>query len=274
VVSQVSADEKHTIEVDGRRLAWSALGAGPPLLLINGYAATGADWDPVLLSALQRSFTVICPDNRGLGGSDLGDPAALTIDAMADDMVALLDGAGIDRVTVAGWSMGGFVAQALTVRSPQRVAALVLLASDPGGPAAVTAPAEVWAALTDQSGTPRQQASRLIALLLPPALAPEVDRQFGDVVAAARAELSAESLLAQEAAIDAWHRQPPPPTPLHAPPVLACAGSEDVVIPPQNLEGLAARWRGAQTELFKGGGHAFMAQEPERVAALITRFRE
>lgn len=269
----MSADEKHTVEVDGRRLAWRAIGAGPPLLMINGYAATGADWDPVLLSALRRSFTVICPDNRGLGGSDLGDPEALTIESMAGDMVALLDVAGIDRVTVAGWSMGGFVAQALTVGSPERVAALVLLASDPGGPSAITARAEVWAALTDQSGTPRQQASRLIAVLLPPALAPDIDRQFGDLVAAARAELSAASLLAQEAAIDAWHLHAPPPIPRHAPPVLACAGSEDVVIPPQNLEGLAARWAGAQTELFEGGGHAFMAQEPERVATLIKRFR-
>src|SRR5581483_7157126 len=117
-------------------------------------------------------------------------------------------------------------------------------------------------------GTPREQASRLIALLLPPALAPELDREFGDVVAAARAELSAESLLAQEAAIDAWHGQPPPPIPRHPPPVLAAAGSEDAVIPAANLQRLVARWPGAQVELFAGGGHAFMAQEPERVAAL------
>ena len=126
---QRAASDVTTIQIDGRRLSWRRFGQGPPLLLINGYAATGADWDRGLLSALQRTFTVICPDNRGLGGSDLGDPGALTIDAMADDMLALLDNAGVDGVTVAGWSMGGFVAQALTVCSPERVGALVLLAS-------------------------------------------------------------------------------------------------------------------------------------------------
>lgn len=131
----------------------------------------------------------------------------------------------------------------------------------------------MWSALTDHSGTAREQASRLIALLLPPALAPEIDREFGDVLAAARADLDPAALGAQEAAVDAWHRVEPPAAPPHRPPVLAAAGSEDVVIPPANLRALAVRWPGAQTELFAGGGHAFMAQEPERVAALVTRFR-
>lgn len=205
-----------------------------------------------------------------MGGSDLRAATGLTIEAMADDMEALLDAAGLTAVTVAGWSMGGFVAQALACQAPQRVASLALLATDPGGPAAITASPEVWAALTDHSGTPREQASRLIALLLPPALAPEIDREFGDVVAAARAELDPETLAAQAGAIDAWHRAPPPPPVQDAPPVLAAAGSEDVVIPPQNLAGLAARWPGARVERFEGGGHAFMAQEPERIAALIA----
>ena len=269
----MSADAVRTTEVAGRRLAWRAAGTGPPLLLINGYAATGADWDPVLLSALQRSFTVLCPDNRGLGGSALGDPAELSIAAMATDMVAVLDSAGLARVMVAGWSMGGFVAQTLTLVAPGRVSGLVLLATDPGGPEALTAAPEVWRALTDHSGTPREQASRLISLLLPPALAPDVDRQFGEVVAAARTELRPETLAAQEAAIDVWHRVPPPAVPPQPPPVAAAAGSEDVVIPPANLRALAARWPGTQTQLFEGGGHAFMAQEPERVAALIAALR-
>ena len=36
----------------GRTIAWTVVGDGPPLLLLNGYAATGADWDPVFLGAL------------------------------------------------------------------------------------------------------------------------------------------------------------------------------------------------------------------------------
>lgn len=51
-----------------------------------------------------------------------------------------------------------------------------------------------------------------------------------------------------------------------------CWPSEDVVIPPANMQALARRWPGAQLELFSGGGHAFMAQEPARLASVIKGF--
>jgi haloacetate dehalogenase len=60
-----------SIEVEGRRLAWRAAGDGPPLLLVNGYAATGADWDPSFLAELAATQRLICPDNRGMGESEL-----------------------------------------------------------------------------------------------------------------------------------------------------------------------------------------------------------
>jgi 3-oxoadipate enol-lactonase len=245
----------------------------PPLLLINGYAATTADWDPTFIAALKRSFELICPDNRGVGAAPLGElDRPLTIEAMAADLEGLLDARGIAKLAVAGWSMGGFIAQALAARAPQRVEALVLLSTDTGGQDAVLADPAVWTQLADNSGSPRDQATRLISLLFPPAVAAEIDRQFGDVVAAARAELSPEVLSAQVDAMEAWHatEQPSPPAP--APPVLIACGSEDVVIPPANSACLAAHWPNSRVKLFAGGGHAFMAQEPERLADLITSF--
>jgi pimeloyl-ACP methyl ester carboxylesterase len=261
-----------TIELGGRRFAWSAFGDGPPLLLLNGYAASSADWDPTFTAALARSFSLVCPDNRGMGASELGDPAALSIDAMADDCERLLDALGLERATVVGWSMGSYIAQRLATRATQRVASLALLASSPPGPDAVPSEPGVWERLTDHSGTPREQATRLLALLFPPEVARAIDAQFGDVVAEARAQLSTEALDAQERALLQWHAEPQPPPGADAPPVLVICGSEDVVIPPQNGALLAARWAGARVEEVAGGGHAFMAQEPERVAALIADF--
>jgi pimeloyl-ACP methyl ester carboxylesterase len=190
----------------------------PPLLLINGYAATGEDWDPVFLEELGRSHRVIRPDSRGIGATPRGDEE-LTVDLMAADMERLLDAEGVERLPVVGWSMGGFVAQQLARRAPARVTALALLDTDPGGADAVPADPEVWARLTDHSGTPREQASRLIELLFPPPLAAEIDRQFGEVVAAAREQLSPVALRAQEAAMEAWHRDGP-------------AGGEEAAVPP------------------------------------------
>jgi len=265
------AAEGGTIEVEGRRFAWRSLGSGPPLLLINGYAATGVDWDPGLMMRLGRSFELICPDNRGVGDSELGT-AELTIDAMAADLEALLDALGHERVTVVGWSMGGFVAQRLSLRAPARVAALALLSTDPGGSESIASDPAVWARLIDGSGTPRERATRLISLLFPPALAPQIDRQFGAIVAAARAGLAPAALAAQEAAMIAWHATEQEAPGAAAPPVLVAHGEEDVVIPVANAAALAARWSGARVERFAGCGHAFMAQEPARLAELLRGF--
>jgi pimeloyl-ACP methyl ester carboxylesterase len=264
--------ETRAIEIDGRRFAWRTVGAGRPLLLVNGYAATSADWDPALLAVLAGSLRLICPDNRGMGESQLGDAGELTIDAMAGDLERLLDALELEHAAVAGWSMGGFVAQRLAIRSPARVEALVLLASAPAGPTAIAADPRVWTQLTDHSGTPREQATRLISLLFPPDVAPQIDRQFGDVVADARAQLSTVSLQAQERALRAWQTEAQPLPGVGSPPVLAICGSEDVVIPPQNADALAARWPGTRVERIAGGGHAFIAQQPQRVAELIAGF--
>jgi len=267
-------ERNDAIEIDGRRYAWRSIGEGPPLVLIAGYSGAAAGWDPQFLAALAQSFEVICPDNRGMGASQLGElDGPLTIDAMAADVEALLDALKIKSLPVAGWSMGGFIAQVLAVRAPRRVEALVLLATNPGGADSVPGDPDAFARLTDHSGTPREQATRLIELVFPPGVAAEMDRRIGEDVAEARAELSPPALLAQQAAIGTWSGADPLDPQASSPlPVLAACGSEDIVIAPENADRLADRWPGCRVERFAGGGHAFMAQEPERVADLITSF--
>lgn len=264
-------DDGGRVEIGGRALAWRSLGEGPPLLLVNGYAATAVDWDPTFLAGLAARFEAICPDNRGVGESELGEPAELTVAAMAADLEALLDARGIERLPVVGWSMGGFVAQRLALRAPDRVAGLGLLATDPGGPESTPGEPRVWAELTDHSGTPREQATRLISLLFPAPLAAEIDGQFGDAVAAAREQLSPVTLRAQEAAMAAWHAERQPSPAADPPPTLVLHGAEDRVIPAANATPLAARW-GTEAKLFAGAGHGLMAQDPERLATLLGDF--
>ena len=128
-------------------------------------------------------------------------------------------------------------------------------------------------ALTDHSGTPDEQARRLLGLLFPAPVAERIYADFGDVVAAARARLDPAALTAQEEAMIAWLREPAERR-LAAvgAPALVAAGSEDVVIPPVNAERLAAALPDSWLARFPGGGHAFMAQEPHRLAALIKAF--
>jgi 3-oxoadipate enol-lactonase len=244
----------------------------PALLLLNGYAATSADWDPTFRERLDDAFDVIAPDPRGMGGTALGDEE-MTIELLARDALDLLDARGVDRATVAGWSMGGFVAQQLAADAPDRVAGLALLSTDPGAEAERADP-EVWARLTDHGGEPIEQARRLLDLLFPPDFAAQVFDRFGEVVAAARAQLDPAALTAQEAAMDAWHASPGGErlASISAPTVVL-AGEEDVVIPPGNSRLLADGIEGARLALLPGCGHALMAQRPDRAAELIASVR-
>ncbi len=248
------------------------LGSGAPLVLINGYAGAAEDWDPAFLDALASTSSVLCPDHRGMGDSPAieGELSALT---MARDILALMDDRGIERAAVAGWSMGGFVAQELAATAPERVTHLVLLATSRGGRDALLADRETFARLVDHSGTPREQATRLLALLFPPDTAAKVDAEFGELVAAARARLSEDTLNAQEEVMADWYREPAEARLGRiVAPALAAAGTEDIVIPPGNSVLLSERLAGSWLARFKGTGHAFMAQEPQRLAALINAF--
>jgi pimeloyl-ACP methyl ester carboxylesterase len=268
----VNGPGEGTVEVrPGRTIAWTALGDGPPLLLVNGYAATGADWDPSFLGLLVAHHRVICPDNAGLGHSALaGDEVVGGAEGMAADMVALLDALGLERVAVAGWSMGGSVAQSLARSAPGRVTALGLISTHTGGPDCVEGEARVARELVDHSGTPREQASRLISLLFPPQVAAEADQRFGEIVAAARAVLPERVLFMQEEALAAWHGRPDSLPVLHPPvPTAIVHGGSDTVVPPGNAEVLARFHPGATVEIRSACAHAPMAQEPEPVAEAI-----
>jgi aminoacrylate hydrolase len=258
------------IEIDGRRYAWRTVGSGPRLILVNGYAGTGGDWDPTFLGTLAEHFEVICPDNRGMGESGLGDPEEMTIATMAADVAAMMDALEIEACALAGWSTGGYVVQQLAETAPARVSALTMIGTHPGGPDYVaTGDPEAFEALVDYSGTPREQASRLISVLFPPAEATVIDAEFGEVVAAARAQLDHRALDAQEAALTAWRHREPPPLPPEPPPALVLHGRLDRLVAVGNAPVLGERWR-ARVEVFERSAHAAMAQEPLRAAAAIA----
>jgi len=260
-----------TVAVGGREIGWRSIGSGPPLLLLNGYGGTAADWDPNFLAALADGFEVVLPDNRGMGTSSWGDDAeALSVASMAEDVLALADRLALASFALVGWSMGGFIAQALATMQPNRVTGLALLATDAGGPDAVLADPEVWARLIDSTGTDREQASRLLGVLFPPELAAELDAQVGPLVAAARGAIDHRVLRAQEAAIDAWRESVPAPVPDRAPKTLIACGALDQVIPPRNARLLAERWSATMPITYEGCGHALMAQVPVDLAAHLT----
>jgi pimeloyl-ACP methyl ester carboxylesterase len=121
------------------------------------------------------------------------------------------------------------------------------------------------------SGTSHQQARRLLSLLFRPVLPNPT--ATGDIVAAARAQLSPDLVNRQAAAMDAWHRNGVGSRLQEiSAPVLTATGAEDVVIPSSNALKLVNALPGAWLGQFAGGGHAFMAQYPRPLADLINCF--
>jgi pimeloyl-ACP methyl ester carboxylesterase len=261
-----------TTPVDGAQIAYRRVGNGPPLLVLNGFAATVADWDPSFIDGLASSNELILVDHRGMGEStDNGRPFDMA--QLADDAAHAMETLGFHRTSVLGWSMGGFVAQILALQRPDRVNKLVLLSTDPGGTDADLASAAVWSQLIDTAGSPQEQARRLLSLLFPSPVAESFYREFGEIVADARARLSPGSVNRQAAAMDAWHRNGVANRlrEIRAP-ALVASGAEDIVIPPSNALKLVNAIPGAWLAQFPRGGHAFMAQYPRPLADLINGF--
>lgn len=134
---------KLRIPVRGGELAgglWSPAEttARPPVLAIHGITASHVSWP---LVAEQLGSQVVAMDLRGRGGSNTL-PGPFDLRSHARDMQDVLDHLGLERVVVAGHSMGAFVAVRLAELDPARVASLVLI--DGGLP--ITPPAGVTAA--------------------------------------------------------------------------------------------------------------------------------
>lgn len=96
----------------------------PVLVLLHGWSSTAdLNWHP-FYEPLARHFRVIALDHRG-HGQGLRHPNEFRLEDCADDVAALADVLGIERMIVAGYSMGGPVAQLLWRRHPHLVDGLV-----------------------------------------------------------------------------------------------------------------------------------------------------
>jgi pimeloyl-ACP methyl ester carboxylesterase len=115
--------------VNGLQLYYETHGSGPPLVLLHGGLLTiDLNFGP-LLEPLAASGQVIAVELQGHGHTaDTSRP--LTIEALASDVIALLDQLGIDQADLFGFSLGGLVACAIALGAPARVGKLIAASAD------------------------------------------------------------------------------------------------------------------------------------------------
>jgi len=114
------------VEVNGTALRYELFGSGAStLVLIHEMGGTLESWD-LVVPRFAAKRKVLRYDTRGAGLSQKVR-GALTINTMADDLVALMDALGIaGKVALAGIAVGGAIALHTALRHPQRVAAVVV----------------------------------------------------------------------------------------------------------------------------------------------------
>jgi pimeloyl-ACP methyl ester carboxylesterase len=149
-MGDVAARKSGRVAANGIELAYETFGdaGAPPVVLIMGLATQMIAWPDELCDGLARcGFLVIRFDNRDVGGSThlrdvppprLADivvrrrPPPYSIGDMADDVVGLIDGLGLDDVHLVGASMGGFIAQTVALEHASRVRTLTLIMTSTG----------------------------------------------------------------------------------------------------------------------------------------------
>lgn len=261
------------IQAGSINLNYDTYGEGEPLLLIMGFGMPGIAWLPSL--PMLPGFKCIYFDNRGTGMSDKPE-GTYTVEQMADDASNLLKALSIEKAKVFGVSMGGMIAQELTLRHPEQVAKVVLGCTTPGGPNAKMAAPEVVTKLVEgtklMASNPEQGLDIILPLLYPEEFAkahPEIKQLMlaGMKMMPPTPTDSVDRTVAGIMTFSAYDRLGQIKCP-----VLIVHGDKDLLIPIENAQLLKSRIPQAEVFMIPNAGHAFQAADPIGIHQRIVQF--
>lgn len=242
-------------------------GSGVPLLLLHGFPHDRSLWSAQLGAGIQ-DVRMIAVDLPGFGESARVDVPSL--DAWADWIAAVLDTLGIERVTVGGLSMGGYLCFAFWRRHRERVQGLVLADTKAGADG-------------DDARAGRRAMQQLVADKGVGAVAEKmITGMVGkttratkpDVVAELDAMMRRASPRAVHDALDAMRtRDDSAPTlaTIDVPTLILC-GEEDALTPPEESRAMHAGIAGSTLALIPEAGHASCVESPEEFNRLLSEW--
>ena len=269
---------------DGTELAYRVAGSGPPLVCIPGGPGQAVEYLGDL-GGLSSWRTLILLDNRGTGASHAPrDPVTYRVDRLAEDIEALRDHLGLDRMDLLGHSASGGICLLYAARYPDRLDHLVLVApslrvaglpSDQGVDEVLALRAhEPWyadavAALHAEAASPLElERYRWLAAPL----------LYGRWDAAAQAQAAAQPAQFAQPATDGFYAgfEPDPALPGRlaalAAPVLLVAGEYDIWPTCTAVRELAALFGNADLALLPGTGHFPWVDNSASFAAVVLEF--
>jgi pimeloyl-ACP methyl ester carboxylesterase len=265
----------------GRQMVVRVAGTGLPVVLLHGFPLDHTMWAGQWALVAKRGplagrARLIAPDLPGFGGSD--GPVSVSMAAMADDVLVMLDGLGIHRpAVVCGLSMGGYVAQHLASGHADRLAGLVLV--DTKLEADTLEARDARADLSRRVGRvgARIAAEAMVPKLLASDPGAAVDRSptgRRTIEEGLRRTIESTPVATIQGALAALGARPdmtaaaarfPMPT-------LLVVGAADAITPPACLERAARSIDDATLEVIPGCGHMTPLEDPAAFNSALVAF--
>ncbi|HLJ63051.1 MAG TPA: alpha/beta hydrolase [Stellaceae bacterium] len=234
------------------RLYYERHGSGFPVMFITGLSGYAAYWRDQI-PTFSKGFEAIVHDQRGIGQSD---PCRtnLTVERLAEDVVALMDALSLPRAHIVGHSTGGAIAQVLAIEHPDRLASIVIAASWTKADAYFRRLFALRKEILKELG-PASYLQAASLFLYPPqfiARNNEKLRQIEAQLLATTAPMEVlasriDAILAFDRTAELKHIRTP---------ALIIAAQDDIVTPAYYSEELARLIPGAEVKFFPQGGHA------------------
>jgi 3-oxoadipate enol-lactonase len=256
------------VRIGGAEIEYDVRGEGPGVLFLHAFPLGLSMWE-AQVEALAGSHQAIRFDARGFGGSPPG-AGLLTMEAIADDAVALLDRLGVSRVALVGCSMGGYAAFAFVRRHAERLRGMVHQDTRAGADSAEARSAR--AEVIDR--VRREGASAAADAFLPKLLGETTQKENPDLVAQLRARILAtapQGIVDALAGIAARADSTPTLREIRVPTLVVC-GEEDVITPPAESEAIRRGIAGSRLVLVPRAGHLANLESPAAYNAALTEF--
>jgi pimeloyl-ACP methyl ester carboxylesterase len=249
-------------------LAYREAGQGRPLVLLHAFPLGAAMWLEQR-EALGQACRVVTPDQRGFGGSPLGDDPP-SLEACAQDVLALLDRLSLERVALGGLSMGGYVAMEVLRQAPDRVSALVLADTK----AAADTPEAREGRLRTAEAVEREGTAPLAEQLLPVLLGPTTLQRRPAVAGRVRGLVAAAPATAVAWASRAMAARPDSFDVLAGTdvPALVLVGDEDQLSPVAQAQEMADALPQGRLVVLPQAGHLTAVEDPASFSAAVTGF--
>ena len=265
------------VEAGGVRHAYRRFGkpGGTPLVFLVHFRGGMDNWDPAVTDGLAANREVILFDYAGVAGSSGEAPD--TFEGFADDSAAVIRALGISQADVLGFSIGGYIAQTLTLRHPELVRRLVLVGTGPRAGEFEGQDPKIYEVAGQD---PEITKDGYLFLFFEPT---ETSQQAGKDFWARRHQRTVDVDLpssmqvakAQAAAMGEWREQVGErwsELKTIQQPTLVVNGSHDIMVPTINSYILQQHIPDAQLIIYPDSGHGSLFQYPELFVNHVSRF--